>query len=100
MTVIDSDFKGYEKEFNFLKELKDHIITEQDMRDEFSKGAIEMSFTGEWVPLEVVEGKFDEFIKRYLEIMEANKMFVESEKITGEMILWVDVEYQLKTLAG
>ena len=55
------------EEFNFNEELKPHIITEQDMRDEFSKGSIEMSFTGEWVPLEVVEGKFKEFISKLKE---------------------------------
>ncbi len=45
---------------NFIEELKKYIILEHDLQQmEF----IECSFSGELVPLEVVEGLFDKYLK-------------------------------------
>lgn len=46
--------------FNLIQEIRKHIIHENDIQN---AEAIEYSLSGELVPMEIAEGKFEEFIK-------------------------------------
>lgn len=55
-----------EKEFNFIGEIRNNprIVNESDLQ---KMEYIELSYTGELIPVEEVEGKFDEFTKKLKE---------------------------------
>ncbi len=80
-----------EKEFNFIGKIRNNprIVNESDLQ---KMEYIELSYTGELIPVEEVEGKFDEFIKIIEEIV--------TRRCMGTSANCYEIKKEIKERAG